>query len=96
MAEKDQNRNQHRAWMLTVPADRYGEADLQRLLGTDRYSFIGQLERGKEKTPLNPDGYLHWQLYLQSATSSAVQLRAANCLPFDDAGIGDGHPRRPA
>lgn len=80
MAEKDQNRNQHRAWMLTVPADRYGEADLRRLLGTDRYSFIGQLERGKEKTPLNPDGYLHWQLYLQSATSSAVAFATLHKL----------------
>lgn len=52
-----------RGWLLTLPADEYTKEVVESRLS--RYSYIGQLERGKTKSVANPEGYLHWQIYIE-------------------------------
>jgi len=59
-----------RSWMGTIPAERHDEAAILEAL--EPYPYVGQLELGEVKTELNPDGYLHWQLYIEH--KNAIRL----------------------
>lgn len=57
-----------RGWMLTAPGpgEEHGwtKEELEEQLAP--YPYQGQLERGAEKSEQHPDGYLHWQIYVEA------------------------------
>lgn len=59
-----------RGWLLTLPADEYSQQDVESNLS--KYSYIGQLEKGKNNSEANPDGYLHYQMYVE--TENAIRF----------------------
>lgn len=59
--ETDETRS--RAWVGTISAALYTREEVVEALGA--YSaYVGQLERGKKQTEKNPEGYLHWQIFI--------------------------------
>lgn len=67
MATNDSNDVQSRGWLITAPADKYTQEDLLSRL--EKYAGgVFQLERGEKSTDENPEGYLHWQIYLEHST----------------------------
>lgn len=59
------NKNyRNRSWIGTIPAEKFDQEAVEKAL--DEYTYIGQLERGTELTEANPEGYLHWQIYIEN------------------------------
>lgn len=58
---------QSRGWLITASAERFSEAELLEVLG--KYAGgVMQLERGKEVSDKHPEGFLHWQIYVEHST----------------------------
>lgn len=55
---------QTRGWILTLKAEMWSKEQVEKKLAP--WPFVGQLERGEDSTEKNPDGYLHWQIYVES------------------------------
>ena len=53
-----------RGWLLTLPASHYTQDYI--IAALSKTTFIGQKERGKNKSESNPDGYEHYQVYIES------------------------------
>lgn len=53
-----------RAWFLTLSGEEYSFEQVKAALA-DYKGWAGQLERGTAKTEKNPEGYLHWQIYVE-------------------------------
>lgn len=56
--------NQSRSWVLTLSAEKFDREAVEA--GLASYTYVGQLERGLEKTDNNLQGYLHWQIYIEN------------------------------
>lgn len=52
--------------MITAPAEHYSEEDIKKVV-TKYSGGVFQLERGQKSTDTNPEGYLHWQIYVEHA-----------------------------
>nr|QNG40965.1 replication-associated protein [Pygoscelis antarcticus] len=53
-----------RSWIVTLPAETYDKETVEEALKI--YSYRGQLERGTGLTEASPEGYLHWQIWIEN------------------------------
>lgn len=64
MLKTDEKTEQRvRSWMVTLPAETYSKEEVEEALKI--YSYRGQLERGLGLTEASPEGYLHWQIWIE-------------------------------
>lgn len=61
---KDKTDSRERGWIVTLPANTYDKEQVEE--GLKNYSYLGQLERGTGLTEASPEGYLHWQIYIEN------------------------------
>lgn len=62
--KKETDATESRSWCGTISAALYTREEVIEAL--DAYdAYIGQLERGKKSTEQNPEGFLHWQIYVE-------------------------------
>lgn len=62
--KKETDATESRSWVGTISAELYTREEVIEALAT--YSaYVGQLERGKKQTERNPEGFLHWQIYIE-------------------------------
>lgn len=52
-------------WKLTIKYGLISLDEIRHLCDMHGWIFVGQHERGEQSTEKNPDGYDHWQLYIE-------------------------------
>lgn len=58
MSKNTETPSQARGWIATLSADEYSQEYVEDKLSS--YTYLGQLEKGKE------NGFLHWQVYIEN------------------------------